>query len=178
MANKLRAASNSLLSLAGALFLSVHGASADILAQGPCNYEAGRCMGFDGATNPMPAIRSFEFSLPAPGNALVRFDGTLQCWVDSPTANQDVIDLATQIVTSADAVPSYPGPGGARFAMRLNHNNQGFGPSAAINLASSRLIKYTTAGAATVYFKIVQLRMDAGTACNVLSGAFSVITVP
>lgn len=158
--------------------LTAPASAVNILAQGPCAYSGPACLTFNGSTSPIPVIRSFAFNLPGAGKALVRFDGTMQCSVNSPTSNQDVIDLASQIVPSAATVPVYTGTGGNRHAMRPHHKGSGFGPSAAVNLAASRLFTYTTGGNKVVYFKISQLRMDAGTTCSVFSAAFSVTTTP
>ncbi len=156
--------------------ISLQPAAADLLTQAPCEYSSGRCIAFDPSTAPIPVVRSFTFDVV--GKALVRFDGTMQCVVSSTVNNQDVIDLASQIVFRPEDTPDYSGPGGGRFAMRLHMNSGAIDSSGAVNLSSSRLIEYKNPGQATVYFKIAQLRMDPGTNCSVLSAAFSVITSP
>ena len=62
--------------------------------------------------------------------------------------------------------------------MRPHYSGGAFGPSAPVNLASSRLIVYATGGVKQVHFKINGLRMDPGTFCNVFAAAFTVITFP
>lgn len=166
-----------LLGFALSPLLTAPANAVNAVAQGPCPYTSGRCLFFS-VSSPPPVIRSFVFNMPAAGKALVRFDGTMQCAVTSGVANQDVIDLASQIVTAATAVPVYTGPGGNRHAMRLDQAADSFGPSAAVNLAASRLIPYASGGNKIVHFKITILRMDNGTFCNVLAAAFSVITFP
>jgi hypothetical protein len=158
--------------------LSMTGAAADILAQGPCDYVNGACLSFSSGTNPIPVVRSFEFPMPLAGKALVRFDGTMQCIVASDAGGRDVIDLASQIVSQPGDAPGYASPGGGRFAMRVHPTEIFDDASGAINLSSSRLINYGNPGIAKVYFKFAQLRMDPGTSCNILSAAFSVITFP
>ncbi len=159
-------------------FLTVPANAVNAVSQGPCTYTGGACLVFNGTTAPIPVIRTFAFNMPTAGRAVVQFDGTMQCVVNSITSNQDVIDLASQIVTSPAAVPVYTGAGGNRHAMRPHHKGSGNGPSAAVNLAASRLIVYGSGGVKQVHFKITQLRMDPGTSCSVLAAVFTVITFP
>jgi hypothetical protein len=160
------------------LLLTAPANAVNAVAQGPCAYTGGVCLSFNNTTSPIPIIRSFSFNMPAAGKALIRFDGTMQCVVGSATTGQDVIDLASQIVGAAAAVPAYTGPGGNRYAMRLHHNGDPFGPSTTVNLAASRLINYASAGSKGVHFKFAKLRMDPGTSCLVYDAAFTVVTFP
>ncbi len=152
--------------------------AANVLAQGPCSYFDGGCMSFSNGTNPIPVVRSFTFNMPAAGKALVRFDGTMQCAADASGDDETVIDLSSQIVQFASSVPTYTGPGGNRYAMRLPVNSVAYGKSAAVNLAASRMVNFTTGGNKAVFFKFNPLRMDLLTSCVVFAAAFTVETFP
>ena len=161
------------------LLLTAPASAVNVVAQGPCTYTAGACLSFTNTTNPIPIIRSVTFNMPAPGKALVSFNGTMQCVVSSHITGQDVIDLASQIVLTAATVPVYTGPGGNRYAMRINIPNADASDSSiVINLAASRLINYASAGNKGVHFKISKFRMDPMTVCIVHAAAFTVVTFP
>lgn len=179
MSSFFRSLSACLFGLALSPLLTAPASAVNILAQGPCAYSGPVCLTFDSTTSPIPVIRTFAFTMPAAGKALVRFDGTMQCVVNSTASNSDVIDLASQIVPGAATVPVYTGPGGNRHAMRPHHNGYlAAGPSASVNLAASRLFTYPSGGNKVVRFKINPLRMDPGTSCSVFAAAFSVTTIP
>lgn len=153
--------------------------AAGITAQGPCLYTNGYCAEFTEFSSSVPLIRSYSFSMPGAGKAMVRFDGTMQCSVSASLDNMDVIDLTSQIVTNAADVPDYTKPGGGRYAFRINKPNaETWESSVPVNLASSRTLVFTSGGTKTVHFKLVRNRMDPYTRCRVFTAAFTVITLP
>ena len=79
----------------------------NVVAQSPCTYIGGLCLAFNNTTNPIPTVRSFTFTMPAAGKALVRFDGTMQCVAASFVVGMEVIDLSGQIVSSNTAIADY-----------------------------------------------------------------------
>lgn len=168
-----------LLGSAAGLLPTSPAIAAGVVAQGPCTYALDRCLLFFNDTSPIPVVRSFTFNMPGAGKVVVRFDGTMQCVVNLHTNDQDVIDLAGQIVTTAAALPNYKAAGGARYGMRINvPNADPYDSSIAVNLAASRTITYGSGGSKTVYYKLTQLRMDPATYCVVYSAAFTVMTFP
>jgi hypothetical protein len=86
-----------------------------------------------------------------------------------------VIDLVSQIVTSAGQSPSATGSGGLRHAVRLKPPVGGWASTDPFSLASARVIALP-AGATTFYFKIGKLKIenDYNGQCTVYNGAFSV----
>ncbi len=161
-----------------ALLAATPADAASIKSQGPCPLFFGICQAFQFDTA-IPVITSYAFKMPAAGTAMVSFDGTMQCTVNSTVLNTDVVDLGSQIVTSAAATADYMGPGGNRYAMRLHFGNLGSsGPSATMNLAATRTIKYTTGGTKEVFYKFLKNRMDSGSGCTVYAMTFSVLIAP
>jgi hypothetical protein len=164
-----------------ALFSMSSANAASVKAQGPCAYTNGLCatFGFDAV---IPTIGSYTFTVPAAGaTAIITFNGTMQCAANGPFADEfhDVIDLASQIVTTPNAIPAYTGPGGQRYAMRLHFGNPDSNtPSTTVNLATTRTIRYNSGGAKSVFYKFNRLRMDSGTRCNVFAAAFTVLITP
>lgn len=149
-----------------------------IAAQAPCATPDGWCKTFDGPNPTIPTIRTFSFNAPSRGKAAVTFHGSLYCQSFS-FDNPKNIDLATQIVTTATAVPNAQGPGGLRFAqvMQPEPSKAGF-PSDTFSLASTRIVPIAAAGRQTYYFRITPLLMDNETACYVYNAAFSVVFIP
>lgn len=147
--------------------------------QGPCDYTSGLCVAFD-FDDTIPVIDSYSFNMPAAGTAVVMFDGTMHCVVNSNAQNVNVVDLGTQIVPNAATVADYMGPGGNRYAMRLHHLTDvgTFGPSTTFNLAATRTFKYNAGGKKDVFYKINKLRMDSATACSILAASFTVLILP
>jgi hypothetical protein len=140
--------------------------------QVPCVTPDGWCLRFL-HTEPIPVVRSLDFNLPGPGQVLVTFHGSLLCDYFGNEIDFAVVDLASQIVTTTEEVPSFNGPGGLRHAITLLLP-PGISTTDTFNLASSRIIDYTTGGPQTVFFKITKLRMDAQTQCTVYNATFSV----
>lgn len=153
--------------------------AASVKTQGPCTYTGGVCATFD-FNDDIPTISTYKFSAPAGATAVVMFDGTMQCVVQSNVSTLNVVDLAAQIVTNASGVADYTGPGGARYSMRLNFGTDLLapGPSTTFNLAATRSIKFVEAGNKTVYYKFNRLRMDTSTVCSVTAASFTVIITP
>ncbi len=162
-----------------ACFIPSPAMATTIKAQGPCTYIQGACTKFD-FNDPVPVVATFTFNMPAAGGAaLVRFDGTMQCEVNTSAGNADVVDLSGQIVTLANAVADYSGPGGNRFIMRLHYGNtNSTSPSTTVNLAATRTVKYSGGGAKTVYYKFTKTRMDNETLCRVHAASFTIVITP
>jgi hypothetical protein len=156
-------------------FLCGAAAAATIKSQEPCVTLGGFCIFFD-QDDPIPVVRSIRFDAPGPGVASVTLHGSMACSNLAEPGNDRVIDLASQIVKSADAPPDPNGPGGLRHALVLFSNTAGVTDS--FNLASTRDFKIGKAGVQRYYFKIDRLRMDASTSCYVFNAAFSVLFVP
>ncbi len=155
------------------LVASSQPATAKIIAQPPCDYGANAfCMNFLSEATPSPfVIRSFKFKMNKPGKALVRFDGSMACRNPGPVPFAYSFD--SQIVTSQAATVSHQGPGGARFAMVFID-----GGKEAINLGSSRVISYSSAGMKQVFLKFGVQFTGSGISCDVFSAAFVVTTQP
>jgi hypothetical protein len=149
-------------------------AAALIKKQAPCVIQAGFCTGFS-AGGVIPVIRSFSFNAPSAGTASVSFHGSMLC-TSSSNKDPQVVDLASQIVTSSGAEPNPNGPGGLRHAVVLLPVVTG--TTDTVNLASTRVLAIGGAGPRTFHFKLSKLRMDPSTACIVYNAAFSVIFVP
>jgi hypothetical protein len=141
--------------------------------QVPCVTPDGWCLQFL-SNEAIPVVRSLDFNLPGPGQVLVNFHGSLLCDFFGLEDDVAVVDLASQIVTTTEEVPSFNGPGGLRHAITLLLPPSLQQTSDTFNLASSRIIVYTTGGPQTIFFKITKLRMDSGTQCTVYNATFSV----
>ena len=161
-----------------AAFLASPAQSASVKAQGPCLYTSGACLTFFSGTANV-TVAKLIFNMPGAGSAVVMFNGTMQCSVNSASLNTDVVDLAGQIVNNGAAVPDYTGPGGNHYAMRqLFPIASAFGPSTTMNLASTRTFTFASGGNKPVFYKIGVRRMDADTSCTVFSAAFTVLILP
>jgi hypothetical protein len=79
------------------------------------------------------------------------------------------VDLQSQIVTQATAVPSTFGPSGARHAARMGAGNA----QVTFNLATTRVINFNTSGPKTVFYRIKRDVMG-GARCEVHDAAFTV----
>jgi hypothetical protein len=154
-------------------------AAAVIATQQPCSSSI--CLSFAN-TGTIPVIRTFKFTAPTAGTAQVSFQGSLVCSdVNTSQSAPVVVDLASQIVTASNAVPSPSAPGGLRHAVVWEPLIVGVaftGFTNSFNLASSRVISIAAAGPRTYYFKIGRLRMDPDTSCVVYGATFSVVFVP
>lgn len=149
-----------------------------IRAQNPCVPVVGGdhfCLTFTNA-DPIPVIRSFTFTAPSAGRALVTFHGALFC-ANFHTTNSSVVDLASQIVTSATAVPAYEGRGGLRHRIRFVPGTP-VAKSDTFNLASTLAVSFAAAGPKTFHFKLASLRMDESTSCFVYNAAFTIVFTP
>lgn len=157
--------------------------AAEIRRQAPCASNlTGNCLQF-GAEGEIPVVRSLRFNAPNAGTAAVSFHGSLVCagsTVSEVEPADMTVDLATQIVAAADAVPTVNGPGGLRLLTVLKNSPEHSEASAAtFNLASTRVFRFPAAGTQTYRFKIARLRsMDPDTACAVYNAAFTVIFLP
>lgn len=157
-------------------FADAASAAAVIRTQAPCAGPSGYCLRFD-AGAAIPVIRSFQFNAPSKGTAAVSFHGSLVC--SNGAIADKVVDFATQIVTSAGAVPVVNGPGALRLAMVLKDSPEhALATTDSFSLASTRVFGIAAAGVRTFYFKIASLRMDASTFCLVYDATFTVQFVP
>lgn len=161
----------------GLLWMTGVSSAASIVAQTPCANISGICVSFDN-DDVIPTIRSFTFNVPRPGRVQLTFHGSLYCG-SSGTPADKVIDLASQIVTGGNQVPSVSGPGGLRLATVLkDESDHAFDTSTTFSLNSVRVINYPAAGNQTVFFRIARLRMDTGTICHAYNAAFSAVITP
>ena len=150
--------------------------AAKIFTQSPCTVSGGPCKSFYFG-DPIPVIRGFSFTLPSAGTAEVTFHGSAVC--SSSESTDRVVDLASQIVTTPTAAVNANGPGGLRHALVLKDEvEHDFSSSDTFNLASTRVITYTSGGNKAVYFKMARSRMDARTACTIYNATFSVTFIP
>lgn len=148
--------------------------------QNQCS-TTGLCTSFTDTTALPVTVRSFTLNLPAPGRVQWTFTGSAQCFNDSAdsTFASGVMDINTEITTSPAATPSVANPSGNRYAFRLPPtSSSGANYSQGVNFSSTRTVSYTSGGLKTVYFRIGKNRIDAGSACNVLTGAFSTVYAP
>jgi hypothetical protein len=166
--------------IAAAQIASAPANAAMIKASAVCKKGTSYCMRFF-STDAILVVTSMAFVAPTNGTALVSFDGSMQC-VNGSTDNGTgfgVVDLTTQIVND-NTPPDAQEPGGARIALRLPPAaGATFAAySAAINLASSRVVALKKGGPHKFHFKIAQNRMDTLTTCTVFNGTFNVVFVP
>ena len=177
-----------LLSLAVCLsiligFAAAASDAAEIRRQTPCGSNISEfCLLFRG-NDEIPVVRSLRFNAPNAGTAAVSFHGSLVCAGPTPSEVEPadtVVDLATQIVATADAVPTVTGAGGLRLATVLKNSVEHTEPAAAtFNLASTRVFTFPAAGTQTYRFKIARLRtMGSDISCAVYNAAFTVIFLP
>jgi len=146
-----------------------------ISSQSPCSPGGGECLTFTDSSGPIPTIRSFDFTAPSAGEALVTFHGSLYCASGFTTTNS-VVDVVSQIVPGTTDAPAISGPGGLRHAIVLTASSAG--TSDTFNLASTRVVNITAPGNTTFSFKMARLRMDTGTQCYVYNAAFTVVFTP
>jgi hypothetical protein len=147
-----------------------------IRTQVPCVGPQGYCRQIvPSGTFPF-TLRQWQFSIPGPGDVSFTLTGDLLCSSDD-TANSAVIDLVSQIVTTANAVPSLSGAGALRLGGRLVPKNPA-AYSTTWSLASTRVVHYTSGGTKTVFLRIDSLRMDPDTSCLAYDSGFSLVYVP
>jgi hypothetical protein len=154
----------------------------EIRRQAPCIAPSGFCLRFEGSDveiPEIPVVRTTRFNAASAGTAAVSFHGSLHCSNDVLPRSDRIIDLATQIVAAADAVPTVSGPGALRLASVLKvSEGDRFFATETFNLASTRVFAIPEAGLQTYRFKIAALRMDAGITCLVYNATFTVLFVP
>jgi hypothetical protein len=161
----------------GMLSLSGTTQAAGMFSQSPCVNSAGYCQTFTDETA-IPTIRSFTFNLPRASSVQATLHGTLYCGLRGSFGSEDskVIDLVSQILTDDGAV-SVNGPGALRH-VGVPYVGFNTTQSMSFNLASTRVINYTSGGNKTLRFKISKSRMDSQTVCFVYHAAFSVVYTP
>jgi hypothetical protein len=151
-----------------------------IVTQGPCVSASGYCLGFTEEDDAIPVVRSVVFNAPSAGTAMVRFHGSVVCF--NQFFRPAVVDLVSQIVTKAAAVPDPNGPGGLRHAIVFTAGSDplfgGIDKADTFNLRSTRVVEIAAAGPRKFFFKIASLRMDSATSCVVYNAAFSIVFVP
>ena len=153
-------------------------ADAAVIKQGEvCKRNNDHCITIGPGDNVPFTVKSYTFVAPTAGTALVSFHGTMQCVNDASVDDtlHGIIDLTTQIVIGAET-PSFQAPGGQRHAMRLAPPGD-FDHSAAINLASARVLQLTQ-GKHTFSFKMVRNALQDQILCFVHNGNFTVVFVP
>jgi hypothetical protein len=162
--------------------LAAAAVAVEIRRQAPCFAPSGFCVRFEGSdveTPEIPVIRTIRFNAPSEGTAVVSFHGSLLCSNDVLPHSDRIVDLVSQIVAAADAVPTVSGPGALRLASVLKvSEGDRFFATETFNLASTRVFTIPEAGLETYRFKIAALRMDAGITCLVYNAAFTVLFVP
>ncbi|MGD9509350.1 MAG: hypothetical protein AB7I59_17975 [Geminicoccaceae bacterium] len=149
-------------------------AAAVIKTQPPCNSGGDTCFNFGVGIVGVGQfdIRDFTFKAPSKGTAQVSFHGSLLCAADL-TAGSKVVDLVTQIVNSTTATASPSGPGGLRQALVIPPNT-----SDTLNLASTRVFTFNSAGSQIYRYRVRPLRIDSGANCYIYNATFSVVFVP
>ncbi len=164
----------SLMMLIGVLAMAQ--ARADLVfAQGPCA-SSGACTFFYDQ-DAVPTVRSFKFTVPDAGKAIVSFNGSMSC--SNPTGvNFGVVDLSAQIVTSDTEEPDHQGPGGSRIYMVLPPGDGVFDVAVPLNLAATRVLNITAGANKRVQFKLKRNTMMAGMYCTVWTASFVVQYVP
>jgi hypothetical protein len=155
--------------LFGLPFFAGSAAATTVMAtQAPCVTAAGNCLTFD-ATSPIPIVRSFTFNAPAAGVAQVFFHGSMLCGHNG--GPKKVVDVASTIFNTPYGAPSLFAASGLRHGLVLEPGSG----TETFNLYSQRPFVISAAGPQTYYFKIVRMRMDAGSYCLVFNASFSVI---
>jgi hypothetical protein len=95
-------------------------------------------------------------------------------WFVKNVGMDRVVDVATQIRTDTSAA-DMNGPGELRHAVVLKPTPaNALSTSDTFNLASTRVIAFTSSGNKTLRFILTQLRMGAGTSCLAYNATFSV----
>lgn len=151
-----------------------------LLQQNQCS-STGVCAILTSTTTFPVTVRAFTVNLPAAGRVQWTFTGSAQCYNDSTNSTfaSGVTDINTEITTAPAATPSVANPSGNRFAFRLPPNSSsGANYSQGVNFSATRTVSYTSGGLKTAYFRIGKNRIDAGSGCNVLTGAFSTVYAP
>jgi hypothetical protein len=157
--------------LAGAQALASSAPAALIRFQAPCGTANNVCFS-SSSDEPLPStLRSFSFTAPSAGRALVTFHGSMSCSFGL-TSGSAVVDVVTQIGTDPNVVPTSGDPGALRHAITIvgtpNLTTDSF------NLASTRAFAIAAGGVQTYYFKLASVRREAATACVFFNLAFSV----
>ncbi|MFO1039022.1 MAG: hypothetical protein U1E45_19440 [Geminicoccaceae bacterium] len=150
--------------------------AAKYLAQAPCTpVSSSYYTFFYGAGSPPPptvTVRNFTFNLPAAGSVFVQFNGSLLC--TNYNATDGVVDAITQIRTDSAAADAN-GAGSQRYSMTLKNSDRNtLTTTFTFNMASSRVITYSSGGSKAVRLMLTPLRMDKSTFCGVVNASFSV----
>lgn len=123
------------------------------------------------------AIHSLTVTTPAEGKLLVSVTGSMQCINQaSGTGNIGVTDLTGKIVRRGEIVSAVT-ENATPFPMRLAPRTTAYDPSAAVNLANSRLFNVKK-GSLTFDYWLVKNRVDEGAFCNVFDVNFTATYLP
>lgn len=120
-------------------------------------------------------VRTFGFSAPKTGVALVSFEGSLTCSIPANLTGLRVVDFSTQIVrANSTAAPNGNAVGGLRIARTFT----GSAPQTdTFSLSSSRPLPMPAgSNAVSVVLKIH--RMDNDVVCSVFNSSFTVLLTP
>ena len=159
--------------LSSSLFCAAAGNAAPLVkTQPPCN---GACVQFEGPGEATYLVRSISFNAPRSGISLVHFHGNLAC----RGAAGDSFNGGSQIVLNKNSQVNEVGPGGLPLVHRLpKPANPEFTPPWDSNLASTRVVKVTSAGKQDYHFKIKHIILGQNMECEVYVGTFSVLFIP
>jgi len=165
-------------SLMGTLCLSGAALAASTQAQAPCQLPGeAYCREWGPGKTPL-FLRSYPFTVPGRGSALVTFNGSLYCANKAVSARQ-VVDFLTDISDTTAGAISVADPGALRVAANLEPAKvAGSSTSTTFNLASSRVFQFSASGAKTFYMRIATQKMDASTTCYIYNDALTVTFVP
>ena len=126
------------------------------------------CVEF-GTSGGVPVIRRIRLNAPTPGTATITFHGSVAC-INSPLGSKGAVQLVSQIVDDASAVPSETQISGLHHTATLPPDG-----TASFNLASTRIFNAPAAGIYDFYFKIRRVVLNPTTAlCRVYNAAFTI----
>jgi hypothetical protein len=128
-----------------------------------------------GGSGQTTVLRSFAFTAPRAGRALVGFHGSMFC--ENLVSAGRIVDLVTQIGTDPDAPPSVNDPGALRHAVTLAGVAESTATTEPFNLASTRAFIIPSAGTRTFHFKMRPLLFQPQTSCYLYNLAFTVVFV-
>lgn len=161
------------------VWLALPGAApwaATTLAQAPCVPTSGNaCQALTGSGK-TATLRTFTFNLPGAKTVLAAFHGSLVC--TNAAAVDNLVIVESQIVTGNGPVNA-TGPGALSQAAALSPQLADGNPSfATFNLASTRVIDYSSGGAKTIRLKIRQVIVPTGVTCYPYNSSFSATVTP
>ena len=143
------------------------------VTQSPCTPGAtGFCTTISAGATATVTVRSLTFSLPSAKTVSVQFNGSMLC--TNNALKDAVVDLASQIRTDTNKADAN-GSGGQRYSMVLKDSpDHIFNTTFTLNMASTRVISFSSGGSKTVRLMLTPGRMDPDTSCGVLNATLSV----